>query len=38
MLFYRLLERAVDTGPAPYKDIIGDGLNQPIATQSDELY
>jgi hypothetical protein len=27
MLFYRLLEQAVVTDPAPYKDIIGGGLS-----------
>ena len=31
MLFYRLLEQAVLSGPAPYKDIIGGRLSQPIA-------
>ena len=31
MLFYRLLEQAVLSEPAPYKDIIGGHLGQPIA-------
>ena len=38
MLFYRLLEQAVVTNPAPYKQIIGGGLNLPLTTQSDGLY
>jgi transposase-like protein len=38
MLFYRLLEQAVVTDPAPYKDIIGGGLTTEILTQSSELY
>ena len=32
MLFYRLLVQAVLSEPAPYKDIIGGGLSQPITT------
>lgn len=32
MLFYRLLEQAVLTDPAPYKDIIGGGSRRPTAT------
>lgn len=38
MLFYRLLEQAVVTDPAPYKDIVGGGLTTEILTQSSELY
>jgi transposase-like protein len=38
MLFYRLLEQAVVTDPAPYKDIVGGGLTTEILTQSGQLY
>ena len=38
MLFYRLLEQAVVTDPAPYKDIAGGGITAEILTQSSELY
>jgi transposase-like protein len=38
LLFYRLLEQAVVTDPAPYKDIVGGGVTTKIITQSSELY
>ena len=38
LLFYRLLEQAVVTDPAPYKDIVGGGVTTNNPTQSSELY
>ena len=38
LLFYRLLEQAVVTDPAPYKDIVGGGVTTEIPTESNELY
>ena len=38
LLFYRLLEQAVVTDPAPYKDIVGGGVTTEIPTESSELY
>jgi transposase-like protein len=38
LLFYRLLEQAVVTDPAPYKDIVGGSVTTKIITQSSELY
>ncbi len=34
LLFYRLLEQAVVTDPAPYKDLVGGGITTEILTQS----
>ncbi len=38
LLFYRLLEQAVVTDPAPYKDLVGGGVITGILTESGELY
>ena len=38
LLFYRLLEQAVVTDPAPYKDLVGGGIITGILTESGELY